>query len=165
MAPRGLWGGAIARAPPIANQTARTPKTGGYPPKEPNPTSKIVAQTTVWLDTNFVIAIGRQKIDLRNALELELGTFKMKLTPAVAFEINERLNDPKTRSNTRLGLHILQIKDLPKGKKGMADDELAEKAQKNQNRVATLDRALHKRIKAFGGQVIYLKDPKRVAFS
>lgn len=122
-------------------------------------------QQRVFLDTNFVVAMGQPGTHLREQMMALFGAdWKAGLTPAVQRELNERLQDKKTSRSTRIGLAIIGIRphQLETKPNGLADEELA-KLGKTGEFVATLDARLRKRIKAFGGPIVYLKKGHRVA--
>lgn len=121
------------------------------------------------LDTNFVVQMGKPGNGLLDAVRAELGhDIEFVLLDSVRNELAVRLRDPKTKPFTRLGLNVLSnVKTnvrLPEPIAGIrsADDEL-ERAAKDGLMVATLDARLRKRIKAFGGPILYLKKGNRVA--
>jgi rRNA-processing protein FCF1 len=127
--------------------------------KENSPSERI------WLDTNFVVQMGKPGTHLAEQLHQLLGTeFEVGLTPAVQHELLERISDKATQRPTGLGLQIIGVKPekLAQKKGLLADDELVGLAREGAT-VATLDAGLRKRIKAFGGRLLYLKKGNRIA--
>jgi rRNA-processing protein FCF1 len=127
--------------------------------------SKPSTAPTVWMDTNFVVHMGKPGSHVPEQLREMLGPqVKVRLAPSVKKELAERLADSETARQARLGLQAIGATAEKMGKKyaGSADDDLEQLARRGAL-VATLDGALRKRIKAFGGRLLYLKKGNRIA--
>ncbi len=112
------------------------------------------------LDTNMLIAIERKRVDVFSLARQLAGE---RVVFVVTEEVKRELQELQAKGKAMRRAVIVALRVLEKErthvletKAGSADASLVE-AAKQGFWVATLDRALRKRIKEVGGSVIYLK--------
>ena len=109
-------------------------------------------------DTNFFIDLFRFKIH-------DTDFSKIRITKSVYDELKS-MSSKKTKESVYAKLALRMIKEknvkILKSIKNKADDDLLEYSKKGYA-IATNDRELRKRIKAFGGKTIYLRSKKKLA--
>ncbi|MEM4245542.1 MAG: ribonuclease VapC [Candidatus Nanoarchaeia archaeon] len=111
------------------------------------------------LDTNFVIEVAKNKIDLKKEIGRILDyPYKIFIVKGVAEELNKIIKEQKGKNKeaAKLALSIIKgIKNLETEGKSV-DEKLANLSDKN-TIIATQDKQLKKKIK---GQVITVRQKK-----
>ena len=112
-------------------------------------------------DTNLLLAIEGKHVDLLSQAKTLFGE---KTSLVVTKKVMEELEELKQRGKTmekavKIAMQSMQNENVKtiETKARNADDSMVE-AAKEGFLAATADKALRKRIKAFGGSVIYLRN-------
>lgn len=114
-------------------------------------------------DTNMLLAIGQLKVDVFSEVEKKFGKeIKLAIPKQVLEELEKFKTGNKTmKRNTGIALEEIEKHKVEKKmvEAGNADNAL-EKMAKQGFYVASNDAVLRKRIKGFGGKVIYLRQSR-----
>ncbi len=115
-------------------------------------------QSRVLLDTSILLAIPEKKARVLEEIKSRLGRVEFFVPSSVSREleiVGSRKGKKQAYAIARKVLELNNVKEIEDPRRN-ADDFLAEMAKQGFI-VATNDRALKKRIKGFGGRIIYLK--------
>ena len=121
------------------------------------------ASNKIVLDTSMLLSIPENKARIFEGITEKLGKTEFFVTESVLRELEilrERKGKKRDVGIVEKALEANKVERLDDGC-GNADDCLAGKASEGFI-VATSDGALKKRIKGFGGRVIYLKKGKLI---
>lgn len=114
-------------------------------------------------DTNMLLAIGQLKVDVFFEVEKKFGKEIMLAIPKQVLEELEKFKTGNETMKRNTGIALEEIERHKVEKKqveaGNADNAL-EKMAKQGFYVASNDAVLRKRIKGFGGKVIYLRQSR-----
>jgi len=114
-------------------------------------------------DTNMLLAIGQLKVDVFSEVEKKFGKEIMLAIPKQVLEELERFKtgNETMKKDTGIALEEIERHKVEKiqVEAGNADNAL-EKMAKEGFYVASNDAVLRKRIKGFGGKVIYLRQSR-----
>ena len=114
-------------------------------------------------DTNMLLAIGQLKIDVFFEVEKKFGKEIMLAIPKQVLEELEgfKTGNEKMKKDTEIALEEIKRHKVKKMQieTGNADNAL-EKMAKQGFYIASNDAVLRKRIKGFGGKVIYLRQSR-----
>ena len=114
-------------------------------------------------DTNMLLAIGQLKVDVFSMVEKKFGKKTELAIPKQVLQELERLKTENERMKKDTGIALEEIERHKIEKKqveaGNADNALEEMAKQGFF-VASNDAVLRKRIKGFGGKVIYLRQSR-----
>lgn len=119
-------------------------------------------------DTNILMAIGQFKIDIFSEIERAADfNYEIKVLDKTLGEL-EKIKEKgkgKDKAAAKLALAIIKKKKIKKikTKEGTVDDILVELAGEGAL-VATQDKELKKRIKEAGGQVMTIRQGKRLVW-
>ncbi len=121
---------------------------------------------TIILDTNTLMAISQFKIDLfSEASKVCDFKFEIKILDRTIDELNKIIKEQKGKHklSAKLALDIIEKKNIRKIKteKGNVDDLLVEFSKKGAI-ILTQDRELKKRIKEVGGQLMTIRQKKKL---
>ena len=117
----------------------------------------------VVLDTSILLSIAENKIAVLDAIREKLGAAEFFVTSSVSRELKALEEQGGKRQEAEVARKVLDAHNVQELENDCenADDCLAEKASQGYL-VATSDSELKKRIKGFGGRIIYLKKGKLV---
>lgn len=119
------------------------------------------SKTKVALDTNMLLAIEQLGVDVFFQIEEKFGKDTETCMPKQVLEELEKFE--KGKLGTETGIALEEIK-THKAKVVEIDAETADKALEKMAKdgyiIASNDKALRKRIKGFGGTVIYLRQSR-----
>ena len=114
-------------------------------------------------DTNMLLAIGQLKVDVFSMVEKKFGKATGLAIPKQVLQELERFKTGNERMKKNAGMALEEIERHKVEKKlveaGNADNALEEMAKQGFF-VASNDAVLRKRIKGFGGKVIYLRQSR-----
>ena len=114
-------------------------------------------------DTNMLLAIGQLKVDVFFEVEKKFGKEIMLAIPKQVLEELEKFKtgNETMKRNTGIALEEIERHKVEKiqVEAGNADNALEEMAKQGFY-VASNDAVLRKRIKGFGGKVIYLRQSR-----
>lgn len=114
-------------------------------------------------DTNMLLAIGQLKVDVFSEVEKKFGKKIMLAIPKQVLEELEKFKTGNEKMKKDTGIALEEIERHKVEKKqveaGNADNALEEMAKQGFF-VASNDAVLRKRIKGFGGKVIYLRQSR-----
>lgn len=114
-------------------------------------------------DTNMLLAIGQLKVDVFSEVEKKFGkNIKLAIPKQVLEELEKfKTGNETMKKNTGIALEEIEKHKVEKKQveAGNADNAL-EKMAKQGFYVASNDAVLRKRIKGFGGKVIYLRQSR-----
>ena len=114
-------------------------------------------------DTNMLLAIGQLKVDVFSEVEKKFGKETELAIPKQVLQELESFKTGNERMKRNAGIALEEIEAHNVEKKqveaGDADSALAEMAKQGFF-VASNDAVLRKRIKGFGGKVIYLRQSR-----
>jgi len=113
----------------------------------------------VALDTNILFSISQYKIDIFDEIERLLGKTNFVITEAIDAELDKL--SKKNKKEVNIAREVIAKKNVKKVKteSKIADTSLVELAKQGYI-IATADKALKKRIKDYGGTLIYLRQKK-----
>ena len=114
-------------------------------------------------DTNMLLAIGQLKVDVFSGVEKKFGKEIMLAIPKQVLEELEKFKtgNETMKKDTGIALEEIERHKVEKiqVEAGNADNALEEMAKQGFY-VASNDAVLRKRIKGFGGKVIYLRQSR-----
>ncbi len=114
-------------------------------------------------DTNMLLTIGQLKVDVFSEVEKKFGKEIMLAIPKQVLEELEgfKTGNEKMKKDTEIALEEIKRHKVEKMQieAGNADNALEEMAKQGFY-VASNDAVLRKRIKGFGGKVIYLRQSR-----
>lgn len=121
---------------------------------------------TIILDTNVLMGIGQFKIDIFSELERVCDfNFEVRVLDKTIRELEKILKEGggKERERAKLALEIIKKKGIKeiKTREGKVDDILVELGSKGA-RVVTQDKELKRKIKEAGGQVMTIRQKKKI---
>ena len=120
------------------------------------------------LDTNTLMAIGQFKVDLFTEIRRICDfAYQLQVLDGTIKELNKIIAEQKGKHqrNAKLALDIIKKKKitiLPTSKSELSVDDLLVKEAEKGSIIATQDQALKKRIKAVNGQLLVLRQQKRL---
>ena len=111
-------------------------------------------------DTSFLIHLATRRIKNIDNLDIEIGSISFVVPQVVKNELSKLQHKPEKKQDIIATMNFIKNFKIIPISGTFADQELVDYVKNNKSIIATMDKALKKRVKQAGGSIISLSHDK-----